>query len=231
MNKWLCYSRAIASGGAVAKSTSAGGGMTPTTSTEDQKVRATTFKSTEVRSSSTSREWNIVPGIDLENAMTGAGAHNHGIQPGTQLVTVGGEAVTWVPAENHAHKFVADHHHEITIPGHDHEVTIPSHNHIVVIPEHTHEMKIPAHTHDIEFGIFEGTKATKIRLLVDGNEVPNVGVEENNLDIIPYLSKDEEGKIQRGAWHTVEIIPDMLSRVVASINTQIFVQSRGGGNY
>ncbi|NMM52047.1 hypothetical protein [Paenibacillus aquistagni] len=231
MNKWLCYSRAIASGGAVAKSTSAGGGMTPTTSTDEQKVRATTYKSAEVKSSTTSREWNIVPGIEVLEGMSAAGAHNHGIQSGTQLATVGGGSVTWVAAENHSHILKADHHHEVTIPGHDHEVTIPSHNHTVTIPEHTHEIQIPAHTHDIEFGIFEGTKATKTRLLVDGNEVPNVGVEENNLDIIPYLSKDVEGKIQRGAWHTVEIIPDMLSRVVASINTQIFVQSRGGGNY
>lgn len=225
------YERAIEAAGEVAKSTSSGGGVTPTTSTDEQKVRATTYKSAEVKSSTTSREWNTIPGIYVPDGMSAAGAHNHGIQPGTQLATVGGGAVTWVAAENHSHILTADHHHEVTIPGHDHEVTIPSHNHTVTIPEHTHEIQIPAHTHDIEFGIYEGPSPSSVTIKVDGAEMPVTQSSGDSIDIVPYLSKDGEGKINRGTWHTVEITPDTLGRIVASVNLQLFVASRGGGNY
>jgi hypothetical protein len=95
--------------------------------------------------------------------------------------------------------------------------------------DHTHE--IPAHSHGIEFGIFEGPTPNAVTVKVDGTMVPGLGTNEQDVDIIPYLSKDEEGRIQRGTWHTIEIAPNSLGRIVASVNTQIFIQSRGGGNY
>jgi len=56
-------------------------------------------------------------------------------------------------------------------------------------------------------------------------------VSADEVDIVPYLDKDDSGRIRRGAWHTIEIKPNTLGRVVASVVSQIFVQSRGGGNY
>jgi hypothetical protein len=144
------------------------------------------------------------------------GGHNNGISAGTQLMVVGGGYVTWSPVGDHEHQ-VPDHGHEINLPAHTHNMP------------HTHE--VPAHTHDIEFGIYEGPVPSAIGLLVDGNVVPGSSISADDLDLLPYLSKDSEGKINRGQWHTIEIVPNSLGRVVASVVTQIFVQSRGGGDH
>lgn len=119
-----------------------------------------------------------------------------------------------------------DHTHNIE---HTHDMP-----HVHYMP-HTHDIDhthvIPAHTHDIEHGIFEGPTPTAVTVRVDGNIVPGLGTSEDEVDIVPYLSKDGSGRIERGTWHTIEIAPNSLGRVVASVISQIFVQSRGGGNY
>ncbi|MNC54618.1 hypothetical protein D3C75_1041090 [compost metagenome] len=119
------------------------------------------------------------------------------------------------------------------VDGHAHGI-VP-HYHVFNIPAHSHEMPhthiIPEHTHEIEYGIFSGPSPTAVGILVDGNLVPGSSTSSNELDLSSYLSKDEEGKIKRGQWHTIEIVPNSLGRVVASVVTQIFVQSRGGGSY
>ena len=51
-----------------------------------------------------------------------------------------------------------------------------------------------------------------------------------NDDITEWLI-DSNGTIPRGQWIDMEIIPDDLAYVVASVFIQGFVQSRGGGNY
>lgn len=126
---------------------------------------------------------------------------------------------------NHTHK-IPPHYHDVFIPGHNHQVVIPPHEHEM---DHTHT--IPAHTHDIQHGIFEGPTPTAVTVKVDGVVIPGLGTSEDEIDIIPYLEKDDSGRIRRGAWHTIEITPNTLGRVVASVVSQIFVQSRGGGNY
>ena len=99
------------------------------------------------------------------------------------------------------------------------------------IPAHTHELTLPDHTHDITYGIFEGTTARSVRLLVDGAEVPSEAISKRELDISAYLEKDEDGKITRSAWHTVELVPDKLTRIEANLFAQTFIQSTGGGDY
>lgn len=119
----------------------------------------------------------------------------------------------------------------VDIPGHTHNVKMPGHEHRVSIPAHTHELTLPDHTHDITYGIFEGTIARGVRLLVDGAEVPNDAITKRELDISAYLAKDEDGKITRNAWHTVELVPDKLTRIEANLFAQTFIQSTGGGDY
>lgn len=118
-------------------------------------------------------------------------------------------------------------------PPHRHGLV--NHWHIFSVPAHTHEMPhthvIPPHTHDIEYGIFNGPTPTAVTVKVDGQTIPGLGTNVNEIDIIPYLSKDGEGRIQRGTWHTIEIAPNSLGRIVASVSTQIFVNSRGGGDF
>ena len=118
--------------------------------------------------------------------------------------------------------------HTHDIPPHSHFI---SHEHLITIPNHVHTVTLPNHTHGIDYGIFSGPTPTAVTVKVDGNVVPGLGTSADEVDIIPYLAKDSGGKIQRGTWHTIEIAPNSLGRVVASVVSQIFVQSRGGGNY
>lgn len=96
---------------------------------------------------------------------------------------------------------------------------------------HTHTIQLPNHRHDIDYGIYQGPTPTLVTVLVDGNVVMGLGTSATDVDIVPYLSKDNEGKIARGQWHEITITPNNLGRIVASVVVQLFVQSRGGGNY
>ncbi|MGF6356175.1 phage minor structural protein [Paenibacillus sp. 4624] len=216
------YSKAIesvpsvSSGSSTRTTTAAGGGITPTTST----------KATSIESASTSDNWRIFA-IDVMQAVNTGGAHNHGIPSGTALMKADGNPVTFVESGGHTHNLTADHSHSVTIPAHNHTVTIPAHSHQM---DHTHT--IPGHTHEIEFGIWEGPTPSEVQIRVDGTLIPVMSTSGEEVDIIPYLSKDSGGKINRGDYHEITITPvNSLGRVVASVFTQIFAQSRGGGDY
>ncbi|NLI05385.1 MAG: hypothetical protein GX483_09025 [Actinomycetaceae bacterium] len=131
----------------------------------------------------------------------------------------------------HRHK-LNRHKHNVSVfdSGHSHSVSTSSHSHSVSIPDHSHSFTLNPHTHAITYGIYEGNKATSISLKVDGNVVPS-GAIQSEMDIVPYLSVDSNGKINRGTWHTIEIIPNGLSRIEANLFVQTFVQSIGGGDY
>lgn len=130
---------------------------------------------------------------------------------------------------HHEHKVdIPTHSHRIEVRSHTHSIEIRDHTHSVEIRSHTHSIEIKSHTHNIEYGIFHGGRADKCYLKVDGKTVYNYNQE---VDLIPYLSKDGGGKIQRGTWHTVEIVPDKLTRINASLFIQLFTTSRGGGDY
>lgn len=214
MEKWHLYSRGVAGGGAIVTATGAGGYASETTSYDTPPVRTTQG----------AEYWFYDPGytsgFDITN---NPGDHNHGIPQGTQLMVAGGGTVTWTPSGSHVHLNVNY--------NHDHKIDLPPHNHSFEVPNHTHEINLPNHTHELEFGIFEGPKATAVVIKVDGNEVPITSPSVQNVDLVPYLAKDADGKILRGTWHEIEISPNSLSRIVASVVVQLFVQSRGGGNY
>ena len=141
------------------------------------------------------------------------------------------------PAHIERHSHYMDHTHTISSPSHTHNVafsphthSIGSHTHSVTIPQHSHTFTIPGHTHKIEYGIYQGPRANAVTIRVDGRAVPlNGNVSE--MDVVNYLSVDNSGKIQRGAYHTIEIVPNALSRISATVTVQLFIQSYGGGNY
>lgn len=122
------------------------------------------------------------------------------------------------------------HEHRIEMPEHSHSFSVRPHSHSfsLSIPDHSHSVTIPGHTHEQKHGIYEGSRANRCYLRIDGRTVYNYNEEVN---IIPYLSKDNGGKIQRGTWHEVEIVPDGLTRINASIFIQLFTNSRGGGDF
>jgi phage minor structural protein len=117
--------------------------------------------------------------------------------------------------------------HTHDLYNHKHEIEIDNHSHGM---EHTHI--IPEHTHEIEHGIFEYDDiASSVTVKVDGNAVSGLtSTSTTDYSIVNYLDKDSNGKILRG-WHKVEITPNDLARITAAVTKQIFVQSRGGGDY
>ncbi len=148
------------------------------------------------------------------------------------------------PAHSHtipSHSHGMDHFHDIAsftipslsldIPAHGHNVRIPGHSHSVSIPSHTHTITLQDHTHAIQYGIYEGGRAKSVTIRVDGAEVPAEEITKREIDVAQWLSKDGNGRIRRGTWHEIQIVPDNLTRIEANLTAQVFVQSVGGGDY
>lgn len=232
MDKFRAYERAIGGGGSIVKSTSSGGGSQQTsssgggvaTSTESGGGSSQTSSAGGGTSSTTSEktfvQLNVITGVP-ENAI---GSDNYGNH--LHEVQIPGDVF------DHSHTFtIGAHTHTVTIPAHSHNFTIPNHSHTVTIPAHTHDITLPDHTHEIQFGIFKlNNTPSRVTITVDGNTVPYTATNGDNINLIPYLSKDSEGKVNRG-WHKVTITPNDLGRINAQIYTQFFIQSRGGGNF
>ena len=124
-----------------------------------------------------------------------------------------------VAGEQHRHTF--NHSHDLSLDFEDFkfQVTLPAHNHTV---------SIPSHTHQLEHGIYEGGTAGAYVVQVDGQTVPVTTPGE--FDALPYLAKDDQGKIKRGAWHEVTFTPDGLTRVTANLYVRTFIRSLTGAN-
>lgn len=208
LEPFRAYSKAIKGGGGTTTTTGSGGGTYTTTGSGGGSYATTSWEGGQSKTS------------ESQGRYYGRGGHNHGIPDGTTFKDIDGRWYTWVESGNHDHEFA--------ISGHEHSVEIDPHEHSLNIDSHDHSINLLDHTHDIEYGIFEGGTANSAYLKVDGNTVYNYSKEVN---IIPYLSKDSSGKIERGTWHTVEIVPDGLTRINASLFIQLFTNSRGGGDY
>lgn len=223
------FEKAIGGGGG--QTTSSGGGSTTSSgggSTTSSGGGSTTSSGGGQTSSATALESsNILP-----NETNGQAVHNHGLSRGAHLAivdistleVVGWEDFVWSGAHvhpAHTHKISA---HTHRVDAHTHRVSAHTHT----VPAHTHTVQ--NHTHEIQFGIYEGQRASRATIRVDGNELPAQSGYDN-IDIVEYLSKDDSGKIRRGTWHTVEVLPDTMSRIVGAVFSQTFCNSRGGGDY
>lgn len=222
------FEKAIGGGGG--QTTSSGGGSTTSSgggSTTSSGGGSTTSSGGGQTSSGTALESsNILP-----NETNGQAVHNHGLSSGAKLAIVdsslkivGYESFVWSGAHVHpAHTHrISDHTHRVD--SHTHRVSAHTHT----VPAHTHTVQ--NHTHAIQFGIYEGQRASRATIRVDGNVLPAQSGYDN-IDIVAYLSKDDAGKIQRGTWHTIEVLPDTMSRIVGAVFSQTFCNSRGGGDY
>ena len=219
LEPFRAFSKATGGGGSSSDTTSGGGGYADSTDSGGGSYDST----------DSGGGGYDTTGVD---SYTGSsyGGHNHGIWPGTYLAIWGGVDengnvvsdgyVEWVKSGNHDHR--------VEIPNHRHDFSIPDHYHSFSIPSHSHRFSIPEHTHTIEQGIFEGSTAKKVTIKVDDRNVPVAG---NEINIAPYLATSDGGKITRNAWHEIEITPDALTRIIANVFIQLFVNSRGEGDY
>jgi phage minor structural protein len=203
-SEFRAYSKATKGGGAVVGTTKSGGGGVVTSASGGGAV----VTSADGGAIVTSTEDKIFSELQVESSLpinNDFANHRHTVTFTDQF----------------------DHSHQITIPNHHHDVTIPNHTHNVTIPSHTHEIELPDHTHDIEYGIYKlSIMPTAVTIKVDGNTVPYTNTSGENIDLIPYVSKESDGTVSRG-WHTIEITPDKLGRITANVVKQIFIQSRG----
>lgn len=232
------YSRAIAGGGAITTTTAAGGAFVSTTASGGASIESSETGDIEgpgpyttgvqvgtVHTNDAGRHWHNLN-------ITEDGKHWHHVvgnetdEDGAHIHPFSESDVV----EDHFH-IVEEHVHIQTLLPHTHKVHLPNHVHGINIPNHTHDINLPNHTHDIEHGIFNGPTPTAVTVEVDGIVVPGLGTDVESIDIVDYLEKDEDGRIRRGMWHEIKITPNNLGRIVANLVSQVFVQSRGGGDY
>lgn len=226
------YEKAIGGGGG--QTTSSGGGQT-TSSGGGQTTSSGGGSTTSSGGGTTSSATGLTSSNTVHDPSDDGGAgnanHNHAIGRGTKLATtedgtsVSGY-VSWVPSGKHTHPA-----HTHTIGAHTH--TVNAHTHSVSAHTHTvsaHTHTVQNHTHAIEFGIYEGQRANSATIKVDGVQI-HAPDGYRDIDIVAYLETDNSGKIKRNAWHTVEILPNTMSRIVGAVFMQTFCNSRGGGDY
>lgn len=146
-------------------------------------------------------------------------AHSHGIQ---QLLDFS-KNLTSI----HTHNI--QHNHTLNIPEHTHTFSVPTHTHVVTLPRHDHTIVIPAHSHAMRYDIYEGTTASSATVRIGSKKftVP----QNTDFDIVDYLEKDAQGLIKRGTSHIIYLTPNALTRLAGTVTPQVFIQSRGGGNY
>jgi phage minor structural protein len=231
------YSKAIAGGGGVNTTTAAGGGVNTTTAAGGGTTTTTaagggtvvTSESDSYEESPSYKTGGVFgnPYLPTDNQ----GWHYHIVDPINNVTDYDGDHYHFLEDDHYHYQTLIPHTHDVVVPDHVHVLVLQNHTHQITINDHTHQITLAPHTHDIEYGIFEGPTPTTVTVRVDGNVISGLGVSADEVDIVPYLSKEAGGKIERGTWHTIEITPDSLGRIVASVVTQIFVQSRGGGDY
>ncbi|WP_341358009.1 phage tail spike protein [Rossellomorea sp. y25] len=223
------YEQATEGGGATTVTSSAGGGTTVSSSSgggtsSTSSAGGGTSTSTAAGGDHSHRMFLSLEGPiqELPNALF-------------QSKNSAGQAVNVVmPANNvdlYTYSSSGSHVHVFTLTDHVHTFTTQNHTHSITLQHHSHTTTLPNHIHAIKFGIYKHTDLpTRISIKVDGNVVDEGALEIENLDLLPYLEKDSEGKVTRG-WHTVSITPDDLGRINANVITQFFMQSRGGGSF
>ena len=205
------YETGAAAGGSTMQ-TSGGGGAASVTSESGGSSAATSELGGYTSKTITASE--------AETSSEHGAAHKH---------TVSNGETNYAHDGSHTHGMY--HTHTFTIDSHRHTVQIPSHTHSVNVPSHTHDLTLPDHTHGMEYGIYEGPAAHGVTIQVDGNTVPAAQITGREIDVSAYLTKDNNGKITRNSWHEIRIIPDQLTRIEATLFSQVFIQSVGGGDY
>lgn len=228
-DNFRAYEQAIEGGGATVSTTGSGGGTVKSTSSGGGTTQTSSSGGGTTQTSSGGGDHTHVMFTYAEDAGGVAAPRRNFMPQGGTNFRVTFEAVS--PSSLVTAGSSGNHSHTVTVPAHTHAITIPNHTHEIDIPNHTHSITLPNHTHGIKFGIYKHDKLpTKVTITVDGNSVPVTSLNGQDLDLIPYLSKDGDQKISRG-WHTVSIRPDDLGRINANIISQFFIQSRGGESF
>lgn len=126
----------------------------------------------------------------------------------------------------HSHS-IPSHSHNVTVSGHYHFIS--GHTHDVSFGSHSHTITLENHTHEIAYGIHEGTTCTSVNLYVDGVwYLANASVATlTKYDIASLFSKTG-ATVTRDAWHTITLVPNTLTRLVANLFMKTIVSTVSG---
>ncbi len=239
MDRFRAYSKATEGGGQTSTTSSAGGGSTQTSSSGGGGSTTSASGGGGSITSNSGGGNSLTSSAGGSLATTVDGVYIGGINDGDGETSAphgeGDEHTHTYYLIDHYHRLsmpshrhdvdVPSHNHSVNLPTHTHSVSLPTHSHSVKIPNHTHDFSIPAHTHAINPGIFRFGNPRSFRVLVNGvQRVVQTG-SGAELNLTDYLVKN--GRIPRGTWHKVEIIPDDLAYISIDMFVQGFVQSRG----
>ncbi|WP_348920119.1 phage tail spike protein [Enterococcus rotai] len=250
LEKFRAYSKAIKGGGATVQSTSAGGASKQTSSSGGGSVQGGTSAAGGGSSQTSSAAGQST------NTSSAGGNHAHrmfmfrgktsGIDEYVRCNYQATGNSTWVVMETlydgdlwtdnssgeHSHSVTTPAHtHQVTTPNHTHNfnISIPEHTHQIEIPAHTHKITLPDHTHEIDYGIWESPNtASAIQVKIDGKKAVNItGTSGERINLVEHLYKNNDGTLTRG-WHTIEVIPNGLARIVAQTTIYGFIGSTEG---
>lgn len=220
------------SGGGTSRTTSSGGGQSVTTPMGGSQTGLPSPNETESAGGDSGTTGNQSSTL-YTSSVDGEGVHRHQVLNHGHYFSVGSHTHglnSHTHPFQHVHTFsIKSHSHSFTVEAHTHDVTVPDHTHDVTTPDHTHDFSIPDHTHEIEQGIFEFGSPSSATIYINGAARGTMGG-ESEVDITSWLVNDD-GKISRGTWHKVEVVPNDLAYITIDLYIQGFVQSRGGGTY
>ncbi|OAK72701.1 hypothetical protein ABB05_07510 [Lederbergia galactosidilytica] len=243
-------------GETVKKGTSGGGGATikaSTTGGGGDLVQATTTKSggesTQTSNATGAHRHRVFGFVREYNQLPGANDYQYYQAPRSPDGTSSG-AIFLAGSGGDIYTDSADgsHSHSVSFPAHSHglEFTLPSHTHPFefqldnhthefefTLAPHTHpvEINIEGHYHEVEHKIIElDEMPSKVTIKVDGNTVPHASTSGDRINLVDYMSKDSNGKINRGR-HEVQILPNGLARIEADLILRVFIQSQLGGSF
>lgn len=178
------------SGGSVSKTTASGGSYSDTTSNQ-------TFIALPYQTQGPS---------DID--VNGYATHYHrGVLDGSHF--------------NHSHSVsIPSHSHGFSVPSHTHAFSVPNHTHSITIPSHNHSVTIPSHSHGIKHGIYVGTFARGVGVIINGiNRTTALGGKFNtsqaNIEIGQYLNI--------GQWNEITLTSDSLGRIDGNVFVQAFM--------
>ncbi|MFS8651441.1 MAG: phage tail spike protein, partial [Caldibacillus sp.] len=253
--KFRAYSRATKGGGAIVKSTSAGGGVQTTTASGGRVQTTTASGGGTVRTTKSgggSTRTSSSNGIHRHRVFQYGGTYDgnfpgpfgfglyyaprasDGTARGATILAGIHEGNIYTDSADGSHTHtvnIPNHSHEFEVPNHTHNITLQPHTHNITLQPHTHDIELPDHTHEIDFGIYELNETpSNVEIRVDGNKVDFSGTSGDRIDLIPYLAKDESGRITRGR-HEITIHPNALARIEADVILRVFIRSKLGGVY
>lgn len=230
VSKFRAYSKTTAVGGQATRSSAEGGGGSTTSENATQGVTATTLFAMDYGGTET---WSC----------QSAGSHGHSIGP-THSSGASNQLNTGTTS-NHYHKYygytghthgnpstndAGSHTHAMRRHYHIVYVETGPHKHNVTFTKHSHEFTTPEHSHPIEYGIFYASEnPTSAMVYVNGSYVFSIGTSYEG-DITQYLIGND-GKIPRGRYINLKVVPNALARITISSAPQAFIQSKTGGRY